>query len=382
VTGFETRLEVNITNFVRILADGIFATAIPPARLEYGSQPAAVFPVRPTGSAVDVENTITLVQHEGGLRLAKDSIGVTLDTTNLIVQCTSLTGCRLLGTASQAVPTEVAEIVDVTMTDDEAGTITFTGRALVGEATALVLNTLFQTDIFYAGMELGVLRGNWTYDVQTEAGAYARPKGATPVRVSLVPAYQECLAPNREHGPPLDSPSCNPPVQASPHVTVGTPDANGEPANSIASARYAVVPGNPATTTVDEADVRIFVDASDVRSSLDLSDYEGELQAVAGLRITDRNNSVLPPVFPDDQTGTVQDTALSVTVPCTSTPDPEIGSNCSVATSADAVLPGSVIERDRAIWALDQLELRDGGADGDAETADNLVFAVQGVFVP
>ena len=43
--------------------------------------------------------------------------------------------------------------------------------------------------------------------------AYPRPVGATPLRVSLVTAYDECTAPNRTHGPPLDSPSCNPPTQ-------------------------------------------------------------------------------------------------------------------------------------------------------------------------
>jgi len=32
---------------------------------------------------------------------------------------------------------------------------------------------------------------------------YPRPKGATPLRVSFVPAYQQCTAPNRTHGAPL-----------------------------------------------------------------------------------------------------------------------------------------------------------------------------------
>ena len=34
---------------------------------------------------------------------------------------------------------------------------------------------------------------------------YPRPAGASPLRASLVPAYNECTAPNRTHGPPLDS---------------------------------------------------------------------------------------------------------------------------------------------------------------------------------
>ena len=42
--------------------------------------------------------------------------------------------------------------------------------------------------------------------------SYPRPKSATPFKVSLVPAYTQCTAPNRTHGPPLDSESCNPPT--------------------------------------------------------------------------------------------------------------------------------------------------------------------------
>ena len=60
---------------------------------------------------------------------------------------------------------------------------------------------------------------------------YPRPKGATPMRASLVPAYNQCTSPNRVHGPP-DIPggtnpdgSCNPPTQTSGQITVGSPDA-------------------------------------------------------------------------------------------------------------------------------------------------------------
>jgi hypothetical protein len=36
----------------------------------------------------------------------------------------------------------------------------------------------------------------------------------------------------------------------------------------------------------------------------------------------------------------------------------------------------------RAIWALDQVQVFDGGPDGVVATADNSLFAVQGIFVP
>ena len=45
---------------------------------------------------------------------------------------------------------------------------------------------------------------------------YARPKAATPLYTSLVPAYEECTAPNRAHKAPLSFNSCNPPTQ--PHT--------------------------------------------------------------------------------------------------------------------------------------------------------------------
>ena len=44
--------------------------------------------------------------------------------------------------------------------------------------------------------------------------AYPRPVGASPMRVSLVPAYEPCSSPNRTHGPPLGFGSCNPPPRS------------------------------------------------------------------------------------------------------------------------------------------------------------------------
>jgi hypothetical protein len=275
----------------------------------------------------------------------------------------------------------VATIESVTITDDEAGTVTLDGIAVIPESTALALNTLFSTTAFAAGDQLGVIHATFNYDA-TEAGAYPRPKSASPTQVSLVPAYQACTVPNRQHGPPLAHPSCAPPAQTSVQATVGTPDTNNQTARMVAHARFKTVVGNPGTPE-DEADVAITVFANDVRAQSDLSDYAGELQASVGLRLTDRNNSLAPPVFPDDQTGTVQDTTVAVTVPCTATANPDAGADCEVSTSADAVTPGLVVEGDRAIWQLGQVQLFDGGVDGDAETtADNTLFATQGIFVP
>ena len=59
---------------------------------------------------------------------------------------------------------------------------------------------------------------------QPVPGPYARPRGASPMRVSLVPAYGACTAPNRTHGGPLSFPSCAPPAQAGTSLTIGIGD--------------------------------------------------------------------------------------------------------------------------------------------------------------
>jgi hypothetical protein len=177
------------------------------------------------------------------------------------------------------------------------------------------------------------------------------------------------------HGPPLAFPSCSSPDQASPNLTVGTPDANGRTANSIGFVRLVTIPGTPSTPE-DEADVNVEVSISDVRETAGLGDYTGELNQVTTLRITDRANGS------GNESGTVQDSPLAVTVPCTATPDTTRGSNCSVSTSMDALMPGAVPEGKRSIWALGQVQLFDGGTDGVASTAGNSLFAVQGVFAP
>jgi hypothetical protein len=210
---------------------------------------------------------------------------------------------------------------------------------------------------------------------QPLSSGYPRPKAATPVRVSLVPAFAACTQPNRTHGPPLAFSSCSPPTQASGHLTLGTVDSNGEPTKSSGFVRYGVQAGDP-STPADEADVRITASITDVRSKSDLSDYAGELQLDEGLRITDRDNGSPGP-------GTVSDTDFPVTMPCAPTSDATVGSACQVDTTAEAIVPNAVKEGARAVWEIGQVKVYDGGTDGAAQTtADNTLFMDEGVFVP
>jgi hypothetical protein len=217
----------------------------------------------------------------------------------------------------------------------------------------------------------------WYAPTDAATTGYPRPKGASPLRASLVPAFQQCTAPNRTHGAPLSSQSCAPPTQASSFLTVGTPDApgNGAAANSVASAVFTVVPGNTGTTA-DEADVKVKISATDVRNKSGLTDYAGQLKASTSLRDTDRDNG-------PSELGTTQVFPLTYTVPCTTTPaSSTVGSTCSLTTTADAVTANTVKEGRRSAWEMDKVNLFDGGSDGLASTDPNTLFMTQGYFVP
>jgi TolB protein len=212
---------------------------------------------------------------------------------------------------------------------------------------------------------------------------YARPRGATPLRASLLPAYQECTAPNGTHGAPLAFGSCSPPVQLSGSLTIGSPDSNGAPAASIASVLLKVKVSRP-------EDVLIISDITDVRclpttsaavcnsaNATDGPDYSGELQVSFTNRMTDRTNG--PSL---EEPATVTDFSFEVDVGCSNT-SPFTGGACGVSTTANAVLPGVVQDGQRAIWQMGEVEVHDSGTDGDlATTNDNALFLTQGVFVP
>ena len=105
--------------------------------------------------------------------------------------------------------------------------------------------------------------------------AYPRPKGATPTRVSLTTAYNQCTAPDRTHGPPLAFGSCASPQKSSQHLTVGTGDSNGKPALNEGYMVMRVLPGAPGG--VDDTDVALEFFMDDVFTNA-LADYTGELR--------------------------------------------------------------------------------------------------------
>jgi hypothetical protein len=283
---------------------------------------------------------------------------------------------------------------------------------------------------------------------------YARPKGATPLRASLVIAYKPCTSPNVQHGAPLSYPSCNPPQTASNYLTVGTPDSNGLPVRMQSYLLLKAISGDPATPD-NEADLRLSFDVTDVRWKSDLSQYKGSLQAFVAVRHTDKSNALplhtgtvdfidqnASPIevhttadhglqdgatvivwsvchdfsgihtitvtgprtftlngtysycggtvsggtwdewgFRDPGPGTFH-APLAFTAPCVAPPDTGMGSECSATTTANALVPGTVQEGQRALWQLGKVAVLDGGASGVAGSSDATLFLDQGVFVP
>jgi hypothetical protein len=221
---------------------------------------------------------------------------------------------------------------------------------------------------------------------QLAGATHPRPKGATPFQVPLVPAYNPCTAPNRTHGPPLASPSCNPPAQASSFLTVGTPDANGAVANSRGFVQVKVIPGAFENVVIGARlfDVRCRpgagVAACGNANSAAGADYTGELQGDATLRITDHFNAVDPGGGSDP--ATLVDIPFPFNLYCTNTADTSIGGECNINTYCP--LPNGCGPRDgdRTVVEITQIRVFDGGPDGVVATDDNTLFAVQGVFVP
>jgi hypothetical protein len=230
------------------------------------------------------------------------------------------------------------------------------------------------------------------YSRDAPTAGFPRPKGATPTSLSLVPAYNLCTAPNRTHGPGLAFPSCNPPAQTSPMLTVGTPDANGFTASSNSRIKYRVIAG--VAGPPDDSDLDLVIDVNDVRCRVTNaacpggsgSDFAGKLLLRATVRITDKYNG-----SPIIDAATVQDWNLDVPVQCVATAPTSAGGSCALTTTLNSLIPGAVLDAKRAIYEIGTAEARDPGPNGTGYGAgcptscgdgDESVFMRQGIFVP
>jgi len=220
---------------------------------------------------------------------------------------------------------------------------------------------------------------------QVAGASHPRPKGASPLRLSLVPAFKQCTSPNGTHGSPLAFPSCNPPMQASNFLTVGTPDANGAGAHSVGSVTLKVKVTSPedVLVTLTITDVRCLPGTSasvcNTANSADGPDYSGQLQGNGTIRISDHYNG--PGL---NEAATVIDIPNPVNAPCSNTADTSTGGVCTVTASSCSQPPDicSVRDGERMVVGFTQFQVFDGGPDGNVGSNDNTLFAVQGLFIP
>jgi hypothetical protein len=213
------------------------------------------------------------------------------------------------------------------------------------------------------------------------SASHVRPRGATPLSAPLVPPYKQCTAPNSTHGASLSYPSCSPPVSRARNTTIGTPDSNGAAANMVGSYRFDVIPGD-LRFTIRATDVRCTpVDAAAIcqsTNSVGGADYFGTVQASVIVRMTDHFNGPSK-----TESATMQDIPFPLDVSCANTASTSEGSTCTLDTTANAAVPGSVVAGKRTIWQLDQVYMYDGGIDGNPHTGDGETpMFVQGLFVP
>jgi hypothetical protein len=116
-----------------------------------------------------------------------------------------------------------------------------------------------------------------------------------------------------------------------------------------------------------------------------MTDYVGQVLVQADLQITDFTNSPETP-----EPGTTQIFKYQYPVGCVATGGTTIGSTCDITTTADSIVPNTVVEGRRSVWQLGQVEVKDAGPNGTGYAScpptcgdgDESVFLRQGVFVP
>ena len=140
--------------------------------------------------------------------------------------------------------------------------------------------------------------------------------------------------------------------------------------------KLSAIAGN-AGTSADEADVKVNVNLTDVRKHSDLADYTGQLQA--RLRPGHHRHGQRAHARGPRHVVCRAD-ALHVALRRHGLHD--VGSTCSLTTTADAVAPGTVLEGRRSVWGLGVMRSSTGGPTATRRPTPNTTFARQGLFVP
>jgi hypothetical protein len=224
--------------------------------------------------------------------------------------------------------------------------------------------------------------------------SHARPKGATPTRISLVPAHKACVAPNQAHQGSLALPTCTSVVEESSLLTMKAPDRTapfnaGATGSGYFQAKVYCTDATAVPCTTNGGDqlddmftlalTGVWCKAANgagcTASNTLYSGYVG-LSTMA-IRVTDH----LSPMLGSNPTGvgTTTDLGNFLGVTCAS-------GNCNMTTSADTFFGGSAVqEQRRANWEFvgsGAFEIVDEGLDGVIGSIDDKVFLRPGLFNP
>jgi hypothetical protein len=142
--------------------------------------------------------------------------------------------------------------------------------------------------------------------------------------------------------------------------------------------------GSPSGTTVDPS-TQCGTDPTCIAFA---SNFVGH-----AIRVTDQYNcdpSLTPPdpnacpasASTSTRPATMVDFLFPVPVDCITTASATVGSTCGANTTANALVPGSVLTGKKAIIEMGEVELLDSGPDGARSNSDDERFAVQGIFIP
>jgi hypothetical protein len=183
--------------------------------------------------------------------------------------------------------------------------------------------------------------------------------GDKTLHYSIVPSFKQCGTganpSNGQHSPPLGVPSCLPP----------------KPTSTIAFAGAAFVGTADITVRNDSSDVDLVGVSNDVRSGSPTGPpFNGSIGSTSRIRFSDHYNcSGLGCTGPYTTAGTGTDTDFGpVPVTCSS-------GNCSVTTSANSVLPGSVVPGKQAVIDVFRLRVNDNFPSGN-------ILGHQGIYIP
>jgi hypothetical protein len=214
--------------------------------------------------------------------------------------------------------------------------------------------------------------------------SHIRPKSATPIRESLIPAHNKCGAPNRTHGPTFTLPSCNPPVNVSPNLTTGTPDNNTLPANMASQVKLQIQSTPPdilLLASINDQYCKPTFAGACTSTGEALNDYVGGLNVNIEFRLSDHWNAVTSGGGSDPAT-VIDLPPIPWPVTCTAVGPGTPGGQCTSSTTLNSLIPGAVLGGKRESWEVLNLVVQDGGSDSDPATTPNDTWLVRGLFQP